>query len=120
MIMLSLRLRDGLDLHAVQREYGQATVASLLPKVQCFLQEGLMQVVLEVQHNGDGIAPESGGCIKDVNVTGDEAFDYLCQRLTQGRACRVRLADPAGFLLSNDIISDLFAQLDPSTLSKVV
>ncbi|KAF6248357.1 radical SAM enzyme [Scenedesmus sp. NREL 46B-D3] len=120
LIMLSLRLSDGLALHSVQQEYGQDTVASLLPTIQGFLQEGLMQIVPELQQSGDDSAPEPGGCVSDADGYGDEAFGQLCPRLKQGKQCRVRLADPAGFLLSNDVISELFAQLDPSTLSQVL
>ncbi|KAF6249263.1 hypothetical protein COO60DRAFT_985055 [Scenedesmus sp. NREL 46B-D3] len=120
LIMLSLRLSDGLALHSVQQEYGQDTVASLLPTIQGFLQEGLMQIVPELQQSGDDSAPEPGGCVSDADGYGDEAFGQLCRRLKQGKQCRVRLADPAGFLLSNDVISELFAQLDPSTLSQVL
>lgn len=47
----------------------------------------------------------------------DEAIALLQDRLLAGGPCGVRLNDPAGFLLSNDIISDLFAELEPATLS---
>jgi oxygen-independent coproporphyrinogen-3 oxidase len=116
--MLSLRLSDGLDLHKVQQEYGQETVAPLLPTIQGFLQQGLMQLGYGAGQQGDGMQPEPGGSVE--NGDAEEAFGVLCQRLTQGRECRVRLTDPAGFLLSNDVISELFAQLDPATLSKAL
>jgi oxygen-independent coproporphyrinogen-3 oxidase len=119
MIMLSLRLSDGLDLQKVQQEYGQETIAPLLPAIQGFMQQGLMQLVYDAEQHSDGMQPEPGGSVEDGGAA-NEAFGVLCQRLKQERECRVRLTDPAGFLLSNDVISDLFAQLDPATLSKAL
>lgn len=101
--MLSLRLSDGLDLQTVQSEYGSAIVAVLLPAIRHFLQQGLMQVA-------EASSADPGG-------GADAAYALLCNNLTTGKHCRVRLTDPAGFLLSNNIISDLFAKLDPSLLS---
>jgi oxygen-independent coproporphyrinogen-3 oxidase len=116
LIMLSLRLSDGLDLHKVQQEYGQQTVAPLLPTIQGFMQQGLMQLAPDARRQGDERMLLEPGCCAGSDDAGD-AFGELCGRLKQGEECRVRLTDPAGFLLSNDVISELFAQLDPATLS---
>jgi oxygen-independent coproporphyrinogen-3 oxidase len=117
-IMLSLRLSDGLALQQLQRDYGREAVAPLLPAIQSFLQQGLMQVVLlkdrEKGHiNGQHSSGDHG------LVDADAVYYKLCDDLKEGRECSVRLTDPAGFLLSNDVISELFAHLDPRTLNTV-
>lgn len=123
-IMLSLRLSDGLALQQLQQQYGQETVAALLPTIQGFLQQGLMQVLpcdaQDVQQAGDAIVPGLSGSSGTVEVDADAAYMQLCDRLQRGKDVSVRLTDPAGFLLSNDVISELFAQLDSRMLSKAL
>jgi coproporphyrinogen III oxidase-like Fe-S oxidoreductase len=123
-IMLSLRLSDGLALQQLQREYGQETVASLLPTIQSSLQTGLMQLVPcgggKMQHTGVGSKADSTSSNGTVTVDADAAYAMLCDALKQGKECGVRLTDPAGFLLSNDVISEFFALLDSRTLSKAL
>lgn len=105
LIMLQLRLSDGLDLQAVQQQYGQQVVAALVPCIQDLMGRGLMQLAAaaeeEVQHDSAS------------------SLSALQDRLRQGQPCRVRLTDPKGFLLSNDAIAKLFAVLDPSMLQAV-
>ncbi|KAK9814526.1 hypothetical protein WJX72_007398 [[Myrmecia] bisecta] len=74
MVMLRLRLADGLDLRQVEDTFGRATAADVRRVLQRHVSTGL------VTHN-------------DTNV--------------------MRLSDPAGFLVSNDIISDVFAAVMP-------
>jgi oxygen-independent coproporphyrinogen-3 oxidase len=112
LIMLQLRLSDGLDLQAVQQQYGAGVVTSLLPTVQQMMQRGLMQLA-QGQDKPSAQLTSSGSsspaAVGDVQEPGSGAA--LQQRLEAGLPCRVRLTDPAGFLLSNDVIAELFAAL---------
>lgn len=104
LVMLRLRLSDGLDLSRLQREFGAQLVASLLPAVAGNMERGLMQLA--------GAAPAAPGGAP----SGGEAAAQLRAALAAGRPCCVRLTDPAGFLVSNDVIAGLFAALDPRDL----
>jgi len=103
-VMLQLRLSDGLDLQELQQQFGPRVVAALLPVIQQMMQKGLMQEVPP----GNQQAIEQG-TVADMH-----------RRLGDGQSCRVRLTDPRGFLLSNDVIAELFAVLDPSMLGVTV
>ena len=72
MVMLRLRLSDGLDFRVVAEQFGEERVSRIRSALQ--------------RHVDKGLVEEGGSCI--------------------------RLADPEGFLVSNDIISDAFAALD--------
>lgn len=85
--MLQLRLGRGLDLDSVAASRGAAAAKVIQAAVRQHAAKGI--VVLEEGGDGEG----SGG---------------------QGLG-RVRLSDPEGFLMSNDIISDVFAALDDGT-----
>lgn len=113
LLMLSLRLSDGLDLQKVQRDYGAEVVAALLPAIRVSMRQGLMQLVSGGSRS-DSASDPGGGTADSDSVA---VSDLLCSKLQSREECRVRLTDPAGFLLSNDVISDLFAQLNPSLLT---
>ena len=72
MVMLRLRLSDGLDFRVVADCFGEEKVSSIRSALRPHIDKGLVE--------------ERGSCI--------------------------RLTDPEGFLMSNDIISDVFAALD--------
>ena len=74
MVMLRLRLSDGLDLGKVRTRFGAAAAESIL----------------------NAIAPHQDKQL--VDIEGDH----------------ISLRDPQGLMLSNDIISDVFAVLDTS------
>jgi len=88
-IMLSLRLAAGLDLRQFEGEFGAEAAELVWGSLQPHVQRGLVYTLpqgAEWVRGGSGAA----GPIS------------------------VRLSDPRGFMLSNDIISDVFAafQLD--------
>jgi len=78
MVMLRLRLRDGLDLQRVAEEFGEDAADGVAASVQGYVGRGLVEFVA------------SG----EADVT---------------RRPVIRLADPAGLLVSNDIISEIFS-----------
>lgn len=84
-IMLRLRLRDGLDLAGLSSAYGEQTAA--------VVRSALMRYPVPDAIEGLG-SQEQVCCVSTANV--------------------VRLSDPHGLLLSNDIISDVFAEFPPS------
>jgi coproporphyrinogen III oxidase-like Fe-S oxidoreductase len=89
-VMLSLRTGDGLDLEEFSRLYGAENAARVSKALDPYQQQGLA-----LYSNTEG-SPGGGG--NSVGV----AFG------------RVRLADPDGFIVSNDIISSVFAALPTS------
>jgi coproporphyrinogen III oxidase-like Fe-S oxidoreductase len=103
-IMLGLRLQQGIDLQWLQQHFGQ----------ECLRQ------VLQAMHNGrhvaDGRAEVVGGgrlwsCEEALQVL-DSDKGQLPAQFT------VRLTDPRGLLTSNDIISDVFLQIDKIAAGK--
>lgn len=80
-VMLALRTSDGLNLITLGQEYGVDAVQRVLTAVDPFVSRGLVAVG---HNNSDS---DSSSCTS------------------------VRLVDPDGFLLSNDIISSVFVEL---------
>ena len=171
LIMLQLRLADGLDLQAVQQQFGAPVVAALLPVIQDMMQRGLMQLsqgpaqqhtpaglvmtnqqhlstaagLTQPQYVSTGTVGDAGGSLltaqpEEVHLTGLQECSTVggtcsqavqdrlqaglacCSKIAEaeaGLACRVRLTDPRGFLLSNNVIAELFAVLEPSMLIDV-
>jgi oxygen-independent coproporphyrinogen-3 oxidase len=109
LIMLQLRLSDGLDLQQLQRQFGARVCAALLPSIQQAMQHGTMALAAAGSVQGATLGAEEAALAQGA---------ALQQQLDAGQPCRVRLTDPAGFLLSNDVISGLFAALDPSMLQE--
>lgn len=144
-IMLQLRLSDGLDLQQLQQLFGQPVVAALLPVIRDMMLQELMQLSPDslqqpaawpAQHaTSPGLhqeTPAEGGSSSRTAaaaaVVEQSEQQYgsgkaqggagaLQDRLQLGLPCRVRLTDPRGFLLSNDVIAELFAVLEPSMLT---
>lgn len=109
--MLSLRTADGLDLQALQHEFGAAPATALLPPIGKACERGLLQLL-------DGSSGGGSELARQGRADAAAAQQQLRERLRGGGDVRVRLTDPAGFLLSNDVISDLFAQLNPAMLQQ--
>ncbi len=84
--MLSLRTADGLDLQLLEGRFGAQARRAAQHALGGFVGQGL---VLGVGADGRRLAAGQG----------------------LGAAARVRLSDPEGFLVSNDVISDVFAAL---------
>ncbi|GIL43165.1 hypothetical protein Vafri_964 [Volvox africanus] len=120
-VMLRLRTADGLDLAQLRNRFGTEALATALRALApherrgtvlaqdgqgrpCSLAEAAMDVAQEPATTPlpplYAIPPAAG--------LGKGRVDY--QQL--GGSPRVRLSDPRGFLLSNDIISDVFAAFD--------
>lgn len=86
-VMLSLRMSDGLDLDQVAVSFGQPAAQAIAGCLQPHQKQGLVQFELEASSHAVQAARRLGA---------------------------VRLTDPEGFLVSNDIISDVFVALDES------
>jgi oxygen-independent coproporphyrinogen-3 oxidase len=95
--MLSLRTADGLDLDAMQRQYGDEAVGSVLPVLQGLQRRGLVRWLGEAgaQQQQAAVLAAPGGAAGS------------------GHLGVVALTDPEGLMLSNDVISDVFAALMP-------
>jgi hypothetical protein len=148
LIMLQLRLSDGLDLQQLQQQFGQPVVTALLPVIHDMMQKELMQLLpyrlqqpatapaaWPAQHTTlleqrqETAADERGSSSRQAAAAAVEqpaqqcelldaqcGVDALQERLQLGLPCGVQLTDPRGFLLSNDVIAELFAVLEPSML----
>lgn len=135
--MLRLRTADGLSLPSIQSAFGSEAVASIRRALQPHVAAGRVLCIpgpeTGYQHAGAGSgakqdpaghaapssaavvpsAPSSSGAVvleqgEDLDLD-PEAEARAALALEQAAA--VRLSDPDGFLLSNDIISDVFAEL---------
>jgi oxygen-independent coproporphyrinogen-3 oxidase len=87
MVMLGLRTADGLDLDLLEQNFGRQQRLAVVAAVAGTAQRGLA-----VLHGSSG------------QLLGPDR-EELQQAVT------VRLTDPDGFLVSNDVISDVFAAL---------
>lgn len=83
-VMLRLRMSDGLDMDWLAQQFGQLCAEQVAASLQPHIANGLAE-----------FKPGKSGT--NGHHTG-----------------HVRLADPEGFLMSNDIISDIFVALDSS------
>ncbi len=134
-IMLSLRTADGLQLAAFQRRYGSAALRALLPVLEKHSQAGLMawtdaseqplrqepaaaslrQLLAwsEHEHEQGSMHGLEGQVIRsetDSSRSGQRNTPMASSSSIPG-VHAVQLVDPQGFLLSNQVISDLFAAL---------
>jgi coproporphyrinogen III oxidase-like Fe-S oxidoreductase len=87
--MLALRTAKGLDLEMIATEYGDDTVDNILKSVQPFIDN--KSVLFEGQDK--------------------ETISKIDNRPSISRRRILRLHDPKGFILSNDIISSIFVNL---------
>ena len=97
-LMLGLRLAEGLDVRRLCERFGVAAA-----------RETLRALAAQPASRVAAFASEAEGAEVEVELHGD---DGLCVE----RVSRVRLTDPEGFMLSNDVISSVFAYLDESKL----
>ena len=93
-IMLRLRLSEGLDLRQVAADYSNG---GDVVKV-------IVSSLLEHEQRGHV-------------VFGREEEEDSARRRGEGEISRVRLTDPDGFIVSNDVISDVFVALDDLKLA---
>jgi coproporphyrinogen III oxidase-like Fe-S oxidoreductase len=89
-IMLQLRLARGLDLRWMQKSFGAARVGQVLGAVQDHMSCGRAEVVI------DGNSSSVGEALSALSNAQERQNVAVC------------LTDPDGFMLSNDIISDVF------------
>ncbi len=87
-LMLGLRLADGLSLSTLKSQFGEKTLEQIWASLQPYYRSGWVEVV--------GL----GG--KAVALQNDQKPTMNGQ---------IRLSDPEGFLFSNTILADLFSQL---------
>ena len=83
-VMLSLRLADGLDMADISDRHGVVAAERISKSLERHISRGLVEVV-------------------------EGSREYQLREGVTGRS--LRLTDPAGFLLSNDVISDVFVAL---------
>jgi hypothetical protein len=134
--MLSLRTADGLDLAALGREFGPEAPVVLAPVLEGHEARGLVELTRSGGSDsgsgggggggggGSGTASSSrdggggsrgggggsrdGGGGRSAEAAGPAAAG-AAGAAGAGTIVRARLTDPEGFLLSNAVISDLFA-----------
>jgi len=120
-VMMRLRTANGLDLKAFEDSYGSSAARSVASALEPHRQAGLVQ---ECESNDISSAPESRSQVvpkQGVSVSNSASTmnanrmeHDLAESQKEGlRGKRVRLTDPEGFLVSNDIISDVFVALTP-------
>lgn len=78
-LLLHLRLKDGLNLDLFERLHGSEALVTLLSASEEFLKQGLM-----------------------------ESMDQREADLKESKISNIRLKDPEGFLISNEILSSIF------------
>lgn len=104
-LMLMLRLRCGVDLHWFGATFGADKLSALLAALQPHVDAGRAEV-LPLQ-----AGPPAAECVSGVGGRGAEPGARAQQILQQDCGERAVLTDPEGLLLSNSVISDLFAAL---------
>jgi hypothetical protein len=121
-LMLRLRTADGLDLAQLRARFGAQALATVLRALAphqrrgtvlaldgrgraCSLAEAALESAAQGAHAAEAAVRPAEGA--------DEAGPGRGSGAGAAAGCaRVRLSDPEGFLLSNDIISDVFAAFD--------
>jgi len=96
-VMLSLRTAQGLDLKSFQESFGSSLVLCLLEVYKPYVESGL--VVCLDEHRRTII-------VNDLNNS------FLYNTNTEKRVAYIRLSDPEGFLLSNELIALAFGVID--------
>ncbi|XVE54539.1 hypothetical protein DITRI_Ditri03aG0089900 [Diplodiscus trichospermus] len=97
-VMLSLRTARGLDLKSFQGAFGNSVAASLCEAYKPFVESGHVLCLNEQRRV----------------VTADEYNTWLSNEDGIGRGLAyIRLSDPDGFLLSNELISVAFGVIAP-------
>ncbi|TKY73606.1 oxygen-independent coproporphyrinogen III oxidase [Spatholobus suberectus] len=96
-VMLSLRTARGLDLKCFQESFGSSVVLSLLEAYKPYVESGLVICLDERRRTIR---------IDDLNNS------FLNKTNTERRVAYIRLSDPEGFLLSNELIALAFGVID--------
>ncbi|GLI68906.1 hypothetical protein VaNZ11_013457 [Volvox africanus] len=120
-IMLRLRTADGLDLAQLRSRFGTEALATALRALAPHEQRGTV-LALDGQGRPCSSAEAAMNAAQEAATTPMPPLDAIPPAAGLGRGQvdyqqpgggpRVRLSDPQGFLLSNDIISDVFAAFD--------
>ena len=129
--MMRLRTADGLCLKEVESAYGSSAARSIASALEPHRQAGLVQACSDSSSGArTGAKDSSGGQMgHGTTVNGhagpasqrEHASMQQRSKIIQGgppraeeslAGERVRLSDPEGFLISNDIISDVFVALE--------
>ena len=117
-VMLQLRKGEGLRLNeriVEQFEHGEVIAALIREAVEEHIERGLVEVIEEVIQEKEDGQNEQGG--QRGRRSQDTEGGNISERVANGERRRVsevivRLTDPHGFLMSNDVISDIFLALD--------
>ncbi|GIL72807.1 hypothetical protein Vretimale_4490 [Volvox reticuliferus] len=120
-IMLRLRTADGLDLAQLRNRFGSEALTTALRALAPHERRGTV-LALDGQGRPCSLAEAAMDAAKEATTAPLPPLDALPPAAGLGKAQvdfqqrsrgpRVRLSDPRGFLLSNDIISDVFAEFD--------
>ncbi|GJN03083.1 hypothetical protein PR202_ga20489 [Eleusine coracana subsp. coracana] len=97
-VMLSLRTAWGLDLRSFSKSFGKSLTLSLCNTFKPFVESGLV-VAMDMQRQA--LSP------------GDFELDLQSECDSGSRSAFIRLSDPDGFLLSNELISLAFGIISP-------
>ena len=119
-VMMRLRTADGLDLAAFEGSYGSSAARSVASALEPHRQSGLVE---QCSSSEDSLIVGANDALGQQSTAADDHHSSRNSRSRQPdlavdqreglRGLRVRLTDPEGFLLSNDVISDVFAALTP-------
>ncbi|KAG5019624.1 hypothetical protein JHK87_015479 [Glycine soja] len=95
-VMLSLRTAQGIDLMSLQESFGSSIVLSLLEAYKTYVESGHVVCLDEYRRT----------------VRIDDLNSFLNNTNAEGRVAYIRLSDPEGFLLSNELIAIAFGVID--------
>lgn len=98
-VMLSLRTARGLDLHSFSKSFGEGLTRSLCDTFRPFVESGLV-IAMDKERE----ALHFNEFESDLESEGE---------MTGSRVAILRLSDPDGFLLSNELISLAFGTISP-------
>jgi len=98
-IMLSLRTKDGLNMRTLTSEYRTAVINALLPYYRYSSIDGCSQL------------DDGKELVQLFDANNDKVLTEQWSSGLHDAVSRVRLVDPDGFLLSNEIISSVFAAI---------
>jgi len=97
-VMLSLRTALGLDLQSFSKSFGKSLVLSLCSTFRHFVESGLV-IAMDMERRA---LPQF-----------DFEFDLQSEDDFGSRVAFIRLSDPDGLLLSNELISLAFGIISP-------
>jgi oxygen-independent coproporphyrinogen-3 oxidase len=122
-VMVALRTSDGLSLNAVARRFGARAAAAIARAANDAIGQGLAAINDDDDDDDDddgnfGLDVAAGASTNAPRSRGDDQAERRQggDGHWGGPYGTLRLTDPEGFLVSNDIISTVFAALDPSSV----